>query len=205
MVEKNVRRSLSFNGLWQLYLLVSAPINFWAMLNSLRVTEAVITETNLWDGIGSSAYSMLFALVESIGVTLFFALLGILLPPRWPEKRKTILLGLYASLVTVMGILRQVNFEVVAPPELPFKSQGAFVYYISLTPRPVFYGGIALAVLLVLVVLLAALPLAAVSRWEKACRWLYKVAEPVKMLAWVYVVVSLLSLVIVVARNMGRV
>jgi hypothetical protein len=192
---------LSPAGLWQLFLIITAPINFWAVLITLRDMDSVIKSTNLWEGIGASSYALMFALVESISILIIFSLLGLLLPREWSEKQKVLILGILSVVITVWGILKQINFELYSP-QFKYQAKGALVVLLNQTARPVVYGGVALIALFGIILLSVILPVIFITYSEKSREKLDKVVQQVSVLSRLYVGLDILGLIIILIRNL---
>ncbi len=201
-LNKTINRvfPLSLRAIWRLFLLTAFPIHVWALLISLRDIVAVIELTNVWDGIGATAYALLIALVESVTLTLFFALISLLLPRSWQEDQKVLILGSMAITTTFWGILNQVNFYLFSPPQ-KFLSEGAVHILLERSGRPVFFGGIFLLVLLLVVLASVITPIIAIRRSQKIYSTLKSWVVPIYTLCTLYIVIDLVGLVIILVRN----
>ena len=182
----------SKSGLWTLFLVVAFPIHVWALILIFRDISWVTERTNLWDAIGVAAYGLLIAFVESVFVFLVAVLLSFLLPKRWSEQKRVVLIGLLFWVVAAWGILAQLYFILEAQlPDWVIQTMTSY-------PHPVrlLYG-----VILVLVVPTVLLPVLAVIKWEKFTKGMWDIFERVATLGVLFLVLDFAALVIVIIRN----
>ncbi|MEK6222726.1 MAG: hypothetical protein N2D54_10820, partial [Chloroflexota bacterium] len=102
--------SKSLGWLKQLFLVTLFPLHFWAVIILLADVGWVAERTNAWDAVGYTAYILLVALVESIAAFIVFAALSSLLPRSWESNKRLAVMGYYALLLPLWGVINQLNF-----------------------------------------------------------------------------------------------
>ena len=159
-----------------LYLLFGAcvlPVHIRAIFSVLQEFPSLILRMTLWELVAASAYSLTFALSESLLIMLAVTLLTILIPPRWLE-------GCFA----VRGTL-------LLCASLPW-------LYLCLTRGIRSWRGLLLSSACAL--LLWMLP-RLLRRLHTKAAPLKALLERLSVLAYLYVALDVLSLLVVIARN----
>ena len=77
------RRIPSRHNIVYAYLACLFPIQVWSIYNSLREVPAWLRQMSLWDVIGVVSYPQVFVLFESVVIFLPLVLLSALLPAGW--------------------------------------------------------------------------------------------------------------------------
>ena len=77
------RRIPSRRNIVDVYLACLFPIQVWSIYNSLREVPAWLRQMSLWDVIGVVSYPQVFVLFESVVIFLPLVLLSALLPAGW--------------------------------------------------------------------------------------------------------------------------
>ena len=99
---------MSRNRLSTLFLMCAFPIHLWSLVVSFSNLEIIIyRSTNVFDGIGYIAYTLLLALLESALLCLLLWLLSFLLPPQWEEDTRLVTLVLIGWVMLVWAALGQ--------------------------------------------------------------------------------------------------
>ena len=86
-----MRRTLSKNTRKELFLILAAPIHFWAVL--MFFLNFPKSELRFWTAIGLLSYDMVIAFIDSILLFLIVYLVGVILPKQWDEDKKLLFLG----------------------------------------------------------------------------------------------------------------
>jgi hypothetical protein len=168
--------SLSDAG--ELFAVCALPVYIWSIIAVLREVPAWILRLPLWDVVGLIAYTQAFALVESI---LFFAAvvgLGLVLPAAWLRQR----LPLQGLLLVVAATTAAATFHYA---EHALRNWGVW--------------GLGLLVLLPL--LLFVLGSYLVRRYGRLEMAALAFVRRVSVLSYLYVSISFVGLLIVIARN----
>jgi hypothetical protein len=77
------RRIPSTHNVVAVYLACLFPIQVWSIYNLLREVPAWLRQMSLWDVIGVVSYPQMFVLFESVVIFLPLVLLSALLPAGW--------------------------------------------------------------------------------------------------------------------------
>jgi len=152
----------------------------------------IARRTNAWDAIGVGAYGLVIAFVESVFVFLCAVLLSLLLPQKWTEAKRTVLMGWLVWISAIWGILGQLHF--LLDPPIP-----GWIYKLftgQAHPARIVYG---LFLGLVLVTIL--LPVYGTLKSEKFTQITMLIFERVSILTMLYLLLDFLGLVLVVVRN----
>jgi hypothetical protein len=160
------------------FLAVAFPIHVWSILTVLREIPAWILRLDAWDTLGVFAYTQVFALLESLLALLPFVLAAFILPARLLRERFVAVTAGIVALTSVWVILL-LSFE---------KSL-----------RSLGNTGLLLAGLVALVSV-AGLYLLTL-RSTKVAQGIASIAQRLGTLSAIYILVDMLSLAIVVTRN----
>jgi hypothetical protein len=184
----------SSQGLWSLFLVCAFPLHAWTIILAFRDFSWVAERSSAWDAVGVLAYGMVFALVESLGVFLVAALLGLLVSPRWEESRRIALLNILVLVTAVWAILGQLvfllNFSLPAP-------LNQFLAGSDHPLRILYAAGLALIAPSVFV------PAYLVLRSERAFRFARELAGRLALLTSFYLLLDVAGLVILLIRNLA--
>jgi hypothetical protein len=182
----------SRQGLWNLFLVVAFPIHVWAFFMYFEDFAWIAQRTNAWDAAGVGAYALMVAFVESLVVFASAIAFSFLLPGRWTEARRNVLLGWLVWVTAIWGILGQLYF--LAGARAPSWVYNFF--YGQSHPARIAYG-----ILLLLAVFTVLLPVYGVVKSEKFRRVSQTIFERVALLMMLYLVLDFLGLVMVIIRN----
>jgi len=185
-------KQYSKQGLWSLFLVCAFPLHIWTIILAFRDFSWVTERTNSWDAVGVLSYGLIFALIESLAVFLFIALLGFLVSKKWEEDRRNALLGTLVLIASLWAMVSYLYFILqVSIPEqtIDFLSNLAhplrFLYVISL----------------VLVGLTVTLPTCFILRSDKFLRFIKGLFERLSLLTMIYLFFDFIGLIIVIIRN----
>jgi hypothetical protein len=92
---------------FRLFLICAFPLHLWTLLMLFRDINWVAERTSMWDAIGFSGYALLYALLESILLTGFVALLSLMLPRGWNKILRMLVLSLTAFVLSGWSIVEQ--------------------------------------------------------------------------------------------------
>jgi hypothetical protein len=183
----------SRSGLWLLFLTTAFPIHLWTIILVIRDFSWVAERTDAWDAVGVAAYGMVFAFVESVVVFIIIALLGLLLPKQWDERKRIAFLGMLVLIVALWAILGQLHFllGINLPPGI--------TRFLALSGHPLrwLYAG-----LLVLVSFTVIVPVYIFIRSEGVSGSIYNFLERLAVLSAIYLVFDVIGLIIVIIRNL---
>jgi hypothetical protein len=178
---------LSKQYLLLLFLMAAFPIHFWSIISQLW---------QYGNGKGffeRGAYSLTFALFESIVVTLILWIFSLFLPRRWGEKRILALIGLVYWVVAFWGMVGQIYFMLNL-------SEGTFLYrafgYVGRHPWPFFITfmlGILISILL---------PPWFILRSEKFTNTTIAFIERIAVLSGVYLFLDLVGVLAVITWSL---
>jgi hypothetical protein len=192
MVTSFVTQKYSRQGLMSLFLTCAFPFHFWALILIFRDISWVAERTNVWDAIGLASYGMVFALVESVLFFLFLALLGFLMPKGWTSERRIAFLGFLILLTAIWGMIAQLLF--LWNVSLPAQA----VQFLRDSGHPL---RILYAAALAIVTPSILLPVYLFMRSKKSTALMQELMERLSLLTVFYLIFDLLSLLIVVLRN----
>lgn len=188
-----LKHRFSARGLWLLFLVIAFPIHVWAFIMFFYDFDWIARRTIPWDAVSVGAYALVIALVESLAIFLAAVLLSFLLPRRWSETQRLVLIGSLAVLVSLWGILGQLYFvlDLSVPPVLMRVMAG------NAHPFRIVYGAF-----LVVAVLSILLPVYGVMRSEKFTAGMRGIFERLALLTSFYLVLDVVGLFIVIGRNL---
>lgn len=163
-----------------MFVVCMIPIHIWSLVNAFREVPAWIFKMSLWEVSGVVAYTQSFALFESIVVVLLLALV-LFLVPRFMVGEDIIPIGMMIVIpATVWIIILQLNADWIDE-----RNSGALgIWFISLV-----------AVIGVMIIL--------VDRSRRLQVLSQQVLDRITVLAIFLLLIDLLSVVVVVVRNIG--
>jgi hypothetical protein len=160
------------------YLACLFPIQVWATYNLLHEVPAWSIQMSVWDLIGVVSYPQIFALLESIIIFIPLVFFSIILPPGWFKDKFIALSTGIVLLSAIWSILAQIN-------ELALRYWGfrRYLPWIALF----FFSQI--------------LFLSLIHYSQKLESVIVTVVERLMVLSVAYLFIDLLSVIIVVIRN----
>lgn len=181
-------------GMWQLFVATAFPLHLWAIILILMDISWVAERTNYWDAIGVAAYGLIFALFESILIWAALILMGFLLPKSWPESKRIVLLGVLVVMTALWTILGQVYFllEWSFPPGI--------VQFLAGQTHPLRYLYLGYLVVVAFTVSIAVYFAIFHEKFQLVFISLIERLSPLMVL---YVFLDLVSIIIVLIRNLG--
>lgn len=189
---------MSRNRLSTLFLMCAFPIHLWSLVVTFSNLETVIyRSTNVFDGIGYTAYSLLLALLESALLCLLLWLLGYLLPHRWDEDKRLAALVLVGWVMLAWAAIGQFyQFWLSA------RLQDSIDYvFLWLSYRRAF-NPVALVLIFAVLASSVVLPIWLASRNKRFTTFMLRLFERISLLSWIYLALDALALIIVVFRNL---
>lgn len=187
------KERLSFRYFFQLLLAITFPIQLWYIILIIKDLQFVAERTLPWDAVGYASYSLLFALTESILITLIFWGISLLMPKTWDQKRTISLLG---SVFIVLALASMVDMTANIFNEVRISRQ--YLYGLeNFTAQT--YGLIALAIILA-----SAAAIFMILRGKKASGWIAGFFERVSTLSYFYLFLDVVGIVIVILRNVSN-
>lgn len=179
--------------LWSLFLMCALPQHIWTLLLAFNDISWLTDRTNSWDAIGVLCYGLLFAFVESVLVFIVAAILGLLIPKNWEQNRRLALLGTFAIVLAIWGIVSQTYFL------LGWRVPDAWMGFLVQSGHPARY---IYSVLVVMVAATFLLPAWAVLRQGRGLKFLNALIDRLGMLMMLYLVFDFAALIVVVIRNL---
>jgi hypothetical protein len=165
----------------QLILLFAACvfiIHVWSIISVLREVPAWVLRLNFWDLIGVIAYTQLYALAESVVVFLVLIIVAAVLPSKL-FRDKLVALGTMVVLITSIWFVFAHYYDHVI--RLWGLRQFLFVF---------------LAFLVSILI-----PYVLIQRYSKIADIIVRIIEFISVLAYVYVFLDVISIIIIVIRN----
>ena len=184
--------------LFTLFLMVIFPVHLWSFFASLYNMETVVTRsTSVFDGVGYAAYALLYALFESTLLFLLMAVLGTLLPRRWPAEVKLVQLSLLSWVISLWAAFGQFyRYRLYGWLKAPID-----YLFLWLSYRRMF-NSVLLGLILGFIIISVALPIWLLRRRPEMKSWWLKVFDKVSILSMFYLMLDLCALLVVVFRNL---
>jgi hypothetical protein len=157
---------------WQFFAIWVCLVNSIAVYSLLRESRSLILRFTISDIIGSVAYTLSFALLESVGLFVVLSVLNGLIPERWTPG-KAVVRGFLMALLLLFGLL-------------------AITLIVDFRGRLLLLTG---AVALIGIAIL-------LFRYERFLRVIVGLLDRLEVLASLYIVLDLVGLVIVILRNL---
>lgn len=182
--------------LFQVFLIIAFPIHTWSILQVLSNFEWVAERTTVWDAVGFTAYALSFALFESI---LFLVLLSpVYLLLRKNNKADIVLavIGSVFMIVAIWEMIYQINSnnsnfiettidQIVSRYKLQYRYKAGLILSVA-----------------VFITTSIGLPTFLIVKYDKLKSILIDLYERIELLSYFYLALDLLSIVIVVNRNL---
>jgi len=184
--------------LWKLFLVVCAPVHFWAIFMGLQDLEWIVGRSYFWEFVGYLGYILIIAFIESALLTGVLVLFGLLLPAQWREGKNLAVLSLWALAVLLAGIANQYYFFLDINPKTSSPYLLRLLDYVHYYDRQVFG-------LIVLVGLLAAaLPPVLAAGFDKFTRIVLGLVERITVLSSIFLFLDAAGLLVVIYRNLSN-
>lgn len=156
-----------------LFVYCAFPIHVWAIVNMLRDVPSWALYMRYWELISTVAYTLTFALFETLIVLIPLILLGMLIPRRWISSRFIPWVGVMLVEGTIAAIAFQITIMNHSPKRL----------------------------LVITIALMLGISTILVIRFPKIGEILRSIAGRLVVLSFLYIFLDIVGLVIVIARN----
>lgn len=156
------------------------PIYVWAIANLLREVPALILRLSVWDLVGVIAYTLNFALIESVLVLIMLLLLSVVFPAKFIRDK-------FVVFSTVIVFITSIWFEFVHIFAPTIWLEGEIKFISSVIILITCIAGIYLAVL----------------RSERVKIIIQSLVERISVLILIYLTVTFLFTLIVITRNLS--
>jgi hypothetical protein len=188
-------RIFRFSGsaLWKLFLNAGIFTHVWTFILFLRDFQWVVERNDTWDAIGVGAYGLVVALFESTLLFFLLVLLGLILPNKWSETKRLVFLCILVWAVGLSAVSNQMYFLLGKP----FPEPLIHLLVASDHPLRIIYAGIGMVSFSALMV-----PIFWIVKSDKIAQRIAVSADRSATLMSIYLVIDLISLVIVIIRNL---
>ncbi len=163
----------SSDDLLHLFVFCAFPIHIWTFANMFRDVPSWALYMRYWELISTVAYTLAFALFETLIILLPLIVLGMLIPRRWVSSRFIP----WAGVMLVEGTIAAIAFQIAIMNHSPKK-------YL------VIGIGLMFGISSILVI-----------RHPKIGEILRSIAKRLVVLSFLYIFLDVVGLVIVIARN----
>lgn len=158
-----------------LFVYTAFPIHVWTIANMLKDVPSWALYMRYWELASTVAYTLVFALFETIVVLLPVIFIGMIIPKRWVSN----VFVPWAGVMLVEGAIGAIVFQEVI---------------LTFGPKKMTLAIILLAMALSTVVVV----------WAQKLREIVRVvAQRFSILAFLYIFFDLIGLAIVIVRNVG--
>lgn len=168
----------------RVFLTIIAPIYLWALIIFFRELPSYIMRLSTWDILGIFSYVLLIALTDALLLTLVLIIITIFLPLGMLQER-------FVSTATVLGYMAVIAF-------LPFVLQNGYSM-IALYASKSWFWGLWFIVIVAVSVFLLFLNVRS-SRFRQT---VLAFVDKVAVLSTVYLFVSAVGIVVILARLFG--
>jgi hypothetical protein len=187
-----MKKYYSKQDLWSLFLMSAFPLHLWTLLMAFRDISWVAERTNFTDALGVVSYGLIFAFLESLVLFLSALLLGILIPVTWGKEKRLAITSMLIFVLAFWAILGQLyalqNWDI----------SGALLGWLAGSVHPlreIYF------ITLVFIVPTIILPILAIYRSKKTLAKILDMIGRVSLLTMVYLLLDIVALIVVVARN----
>jgi len=156
------------------------PVHVWSIFNVLREVPAWILRLSSWEFIGIIAYTLAFALLESVIILLTLIFLGTILPARFLRDRFVAQSSMLVLLTSGWAIVAHYNDEVI-------RLWGIKEFLFWSLP---YLTSLALAYVLI-------------HRYERLGKYIRSLAERLTVLSFTFASIDFLGVIVVILRNVS--
>lgn len=179
MVTFNNRKTPTLKEILPVLAAIVLVTHIWSILHVLEEIPAWVMRMDLWELAGAVSYTQVATLVESLLLLAVVVLAALLLPRRFFRDDFVVLGSLFVITLSLWTVLIQQAFRAI---------QAAW-------PLPVLIGVVPFLLSFVGVYQLA-------RRNPRVRETTLKVLDRVSILAWVYLVLDFIAILVVTARNL---
>jgi hypothetical protein len=151
-----------------------------------------IERFNQWDAVGLVSYALMFALIESIFVSIFFLIINAFIPNRFGLKQRLSILSVMVLMIWVWGVLGQLYFLVTS------RVNKIFSILLSHSSRPLLMIYI---ILIPLVGFSTFLPLLYLVKKPQLAARIADILDRISTLSILYLLLDVVGIFIVLYRN----
>jgi hypothetical protein len=184
--------------LLKLFLIIAFPIHIWSIYQVLSNFEWVAERTTVWDAVGFTAYSLSFALFESILFLVLFTPIYLLLRKNNKADIVLAVIGSVFMIVAIWEMIYQINSknsnifvttidQIVSKYKLRYRYKAGLIMSVS-----------------VFITTSIALPPFLIVKYDKLKSIIIELYERIELLSYFYLALDLLSIVIVIIRNLTK-
>lgn len=156
-----------------LFVYTAFPIHIWTIVNMLKDVPSWALYMRYWELVSTVAYTLVFALFETLVVFTPIILIGLVIPKRWVSK----VFVPWAGVMLIEGAIAAIAFQEII---------------VTYGPKKMTLAVILLAMALSTVIVI----------WSQKLREIVRVvAQRFSILAFLYIFFDLVGLVIVIMRN----
>ena len=176
---------------WKFFLLCTIPVHLWTILILFRDVEWILRDFNFGIYLGHVGFALIAAFLESLVAVAGLLLIGLTISRKWSPAQVTALHFVVLLVLSLWAAANQVFFILLeAPP--------AWFEWILL--RLPFRQTLAYNLLVFLVVSSTVVPVFLVLRWERVAAALTRTVDRLTVLAYFYLGLDVIGLIIVVIR-----
>lgn len=178
--------------LWLLFSATAFMIHVWTFILFFRDFSWLAERSTAWDAIGTGAYALMYAVIESFVIFLAIIVMGIFISDKWEGETRSAILFVLMAAAVVWAMLGQLYF--IWGIQLPFSS----VEFLAARTHPLWwlYGAIGSVV-----ITSVSVPIYFTLTSSKVSQFIGQVMERLIPLTVLYLFVDLVGLVVVLYRN----
>lgn len=179
-----------------LFLIAALPLHAWTIYLEIRdFTWIAERSNNVWDAVGSSAYGLVFAFIESIFIFGVLLIMIFIAPNKWSKEKRITLIATLYLIVSIWAVSGQVYFVrgAVNPENLILflAESGHPLRWIYGVLAPIVFASIAVPVYLIF------------NHFDRMQNGAMEFINRLALLSGLYIFLDLVSLVIVFVRNLS--
>ena len=180
------------------FLFICIPIHLWAIFLVFSDIEWIINRTVFWDAIGYTAYSLVFAFLESVVFLIVFILLALLLPKAWRGETNYTIISSLAFVTLGWGIANQLNFYLQVNHEFN-------IYVIRFYELVDTYKLLFFVILMFAIMISVIAPIILSAYTDKGKSFLLSTIERFSVLGWFLIFLDTASLLILIYRHLSKI
>ncbi len=178
---------------FKLFLVCAFPLHLWTLLMVFRDINWVAERTTMWDAVGFTGYALFYTLLESILLTGFVALLGLIFPRGWGKTMRFLVMSLLAMVLASWSIMEQLILIVFFGR---LRKLGMANPWLA---NPWVWGSIFVALIAITVLV----PILLLRDKEKLRKNTYALLERLTTLSGLYLFLDAIGIVVIIIRNIA--
>ena len=172
VIMHSIKKKISFQEVVLVFAVCAFPIDTWTIINTFNHVPSWILSNDNWDFIGAIAYNLVFASIEIFTISSLLLLVGFITPKKLLKDNLVPLSFLFVMEAAFFAM------AIIFNPKLFWQKRNLLILFIGI------FGAISFSL----------------YRYPKITVWLRKIIDRLAILAYLYLFLNVLSIVIIIIR-----